>query len=295
MKYVFICTNYNNSHYTEGAVGTLMAGESPPALIVVVDNDSLPDQQAELRRLIDGRPAVELLFSDRNVGYFAGLNLGLHRALALMPDADAYIVGNNDLEFPGDFGTLLDRRRDTIAERMVVAPNILTVTGLRQNPHAIRPISRFRGLILDGYAASFSFARVLTWVARVTQKNTRRKDVDRYDAEGFIFMGLGACYILSPRFIEAVGELPAEVFLMHEEFFLSRRIAEEGEAVYYVPEILITHHDHGSVGTVSSRLMWQYWRDSHKRYRRYVPRLGRHPVVSVLDRLQGNKLPDRGP
>lgn len=292
MKYAFICTNYNNSHYTQGAVDTLIAGENPPALIVVVDNDSTPDQQTELRRLVSGKRTVELLFSDKNVGYFAGLNLGLHRALAMLPDADAYIVGNNDLEFPADFGTKLDRRRETIAARMVVAPNILTVTGVRQNPHAIRPISRFRGLILDGYAASFNLARLLTWVARITQKKTRRKDVDHHHAEGFIFMGLGACYILSPRFIEAVGELPAEVFLMHEEFFLSRRIAEEGEAVYYVPDIVITHHDHGSVGSVSSRLIWKYWRASHKSYRRYVPRFGRHPVMDVLKKLQSGQAPD---
>ena len=169
---------------------------------------------------------------------------------------------------------------------MVVAPNIVTVAGVRQNPHAIRPLSRFRGLVLDGYAASFTLARLLAWIARRTHRATRRRDVDQHQSEGFIFMGLGACYILSRRFIERVGELPAEVFLMHEEFFLSRRIAAEGEAIYYIPEIVVTHHDHGSVGSVPSRQMWQYWRKSHVRYRRYVPRFGRHPVTAILDRLQ---------
>lgn len=289
MKHVFICTNYNNSHYTEGAVDTLIAGDNPPALIVVVDNDSRPEQQAELRRLVEGKPGVELLFSPENVGYFAGLNLGLRHARALVPDADAYIVGNNDMEFPAEFGKQLARRADTIAARLVVAPNIVTVTGLRQNPHAIRPISRFRDLVLDGYAASFTLARLLTWIARRTQKATRRTDVDRHHDEGFIFMGLGACYILSQRFMETVGELPAEVFLMHEEFFLSRRIAEEGETVYYVPDIVVTHHDHGSIGSVSSRLIWNHWRQSHKRYRHYVPRFGPHPVMTVLEKLQGNR------
>ncbi len=286
MKYVFICTNYNNSHYTGSAVETLINGEASPALIVVVDNDSKTDQKDELRRLMLGKPNVDVIFSEKNVGYFAGLNLGLHRALALVPDADAYIVGNNDLEFPADFGVQLALRSETIAERMVVAPNILTVTGIRQNPHAIRPLSRMRGLVLDGYAASFNLARLLSLIAKVTHKVTRRKDVDNHHAEGFIFMGLGACYILSPRFIERVGELPAEVFLMHEEFFLSRRISEEGEAIYYIPEIVVHHHDHGSVELVSSRLIWSYWRDSYRLYRRYVPRFGKHPVTALLDKLQ---------
>lgn len=289
MKYVFICTNYNNSHYTEGAVDTLIAGEHPPALIVVVDNDSSKEQQDELRWMVGGKPGVDLVFSEKNVGYFAGLNIGLHRALRLVPDADAYIVGNNDLEFPSDFGTQVARRSDTIAERMVVAPNILTITNIRQNPHAIRPVSRFRGLVLDGYATSFTMARLLTWVAKLTHKATRRRDIDQHHTEGFIFMGLGACYILSRRFIERVGELPAEVFLMHEEFFLSRRISEEGEAVYYIPQIVVRHHDHGSVGAVSSRLIWGYWRDSHRLYRRYTPRFGRHPVTEVLDKLQNHR------
>ena len=75
MKYVFICTNYNNSHFTEGAVDTLVAGDRPPALIVVVDNDSAADQQDRLRRNVAGRPSVELLFSKENVGYFAASTL----------------------------------------------------------------------------------------------------------------------------------------------------------------------------------------------------------------------------
>lgn len=286
MKYVFICTNYNNSHYTKAAVESLLSGDAPPALIVVVDNDSTQKEQDELREDLKGLAGVDLMFSDKNVGYFAGLNIGLHHAVNCIPDADAYIVGNNDMEFPKDFGTTLANRRETITQRMVVAPNILTVTGIRQNPHAIRPLSRFRGLVLDGYAASFHLARLLTRAARLTHKLTRRKDVDNHHEEGFIFMGLGACYILSQRFIKKVGELPAEVFLMHEEFFLSRRISEEQEAVYYIPEIVVYHHDHGSVGLVSSRLIWQYWRTSHQRYRHYVPRFGPHPVTKLLDTLQ---------
>jgi hypothetical protein len=45
---------------------------------------------------MSGKPNVDVMFLEKNVGYLAGPNLGLDRALALVPDADAYIVGNDD-------------------------------------------------------------------------------------------------------------------------------------------------------------------------------------------------------
>lgn len=286
MDYVFICTNYNNSHFTKTAVETLLGGEHPPVLIVVVDNDSMPEQQSRLRADVEGIAGVELIFSPKNVGYFAGLNIGLRRACELQPGADAYIVGNNDLEFPSDFGTLLANRADTIAQRMVAAPSIVTIDGTRQNPHAIRPVSRLRELAFDGYASSYHIARLLTWVARHTSRFSRRRDVDNASFEGFIYMGLGALYILSPRFIQEIGQLPETSFLLHEEFFLAKRLAEADEAVYFVPEILVWHHEHGSVKLVSSRRMWSYWRESHRLYRRDVKLFRRNPILDVLDKLQ---------
>ena len=77
MRYGYVCTNYNNSHFTVTAVETLMANAAPPAVIVVVDNDSADGEVEKLRALAARYDRVRLVLSPDNVGYFAGLNLGI--------------------------------------------------------------------------------------------------------------------------------------------------------------------------------------------------------------------------
>lgn len=266
----FVCVNYNNSAFTRNAVESLSTDRDRPRPIIVVDNHSNDDDISNLHRIASDFGNVTLLLHENNVGYFAGLNLGIRRMRAEMPELTHLVVGNNDLQFPPDFDSSLAQNRSSISEHAVVSPDIITLDGVHQNPHVIDNISRFREFTYDLYYSNYYVARAIYRIANATRAFTDRRDEERWGVGGPINQGHGSCYILGPRFFELFDELWAPSFLMGEEFFLSWQLRRKGLRVYYEPGIQVVHQCHGSVGRLSSKRMWEISRDAHRIYRKYV-------------------------
>ena len=271
----FVCVNYNSSAFTRIAVESLSTHRDRPIPIIVVDNHSNDDDISKVRRIASDFRNVTLVLSENNVGYFRGLNLGIQRIRADMPELTHIVVGNNDLLFPPDFDRSLVRKRLSIADHAVVSPDIVTLDGVHQNPHVIEKISRIREFIYDLYYSNYYVARAISRVAKATRAFTDRLDEERWEVGGPIYQGHGACYILGPRFFELFDELWAPSFLMGEEFFLSWQLNRKGLRVYYEPGIRVVHQCHSSVGRLSSERMWEISRDAHRIYRKYVRYIGR--------------------
>lgn len=139
MTYAYVCTNYNNAHFTRDAVRTINAGWARPARIVIVDNQSKAEDVAELEQIAAEHANVVLILNDTNTGYFPGLNMGIEQMRALDPDVTTMVVGNNDLEFPADFG-------ERLAEVVADAPGSAGHRALYRDArrHAPEPARRFR-------------------------------------------------------------------------------------------------------------------------------------------------------
>ncbi|QDZ06943.1 glycosyltransferase family 2 protein [Sphingomonas panacisoli] len=270
MKYAYVCTNYNNAHFTIDAVRTISAASFPPALIVVVDNQSAADDVQKLQTLAEAYPQVDLVLNADNVGYFPGLNIGIDRVTTLDPTIDCMIVGNNDLEFPVDLGERLAEVVADATDRPVVSPYIETLDGMPQNPHVISGISRPRELVYDLYYANYHLARLIRTVSRLTHRFMDRSDEQGFANPGFIYQGHGSCYILTPAFFTNFKHLWAPTFMMGEEYFLSRQLSERGHMTYYDPRVRIRHRCNGAIENVPARKMWGLARDAHRVYRRYV-------------------------
>lgn len=270
MKYAYVCTNYNNAHYTRDAVRTINAGPKPPAWIVVVDNQSAAGDVEQLRAIAAEHDNVELVLNEQNLGYFRGLNVGIARMRMLDPDIDTMVVGNNDLEFAPDFGVRLAEVIADAGERPVIAPYIETLDGMPQNPHVVSGISRGRELVYDLYYANYYLAKLIRFAARRTAAVTDRHDESGHATPQYIYQGHGSCFVLTPLFIREFGQLWAPTFMMAEEFFLSRQIAARGYMTYYDPRVRIRHRCNGAIENVPARRMWKLARDAHRVYRRYV-------------------------
>lgn len=270
LRYAYICTNYNNAYFTRGAVASLVAADCPPVQIVVVDNASGADDVAALEQLTRDFPLVDLVLNPTNLGYFRGLNSGIAHARAKRTDVDYYVIGNNDLTFPADFGAQLGRAMPAHADCPVVSPNMITLDGHHQNPHVITGISRIREMIYDLYFTHPLLARAIRTAAAKTKGVTDRTDETQHETGQFIYQGHGSCYILTRRFFDLFDELWAPTFLFGEEYFLSRQLAEKGFRVYYEPGIVIRHHCNGAIGNMPSTKTWELGRDAHRVYRRYV-------------------------
>lgn len=274
MKLAYVCTNYNNSHFTVDAVRSLVAstGDRHEVRVVVVDNMSTQEQRATLRALAAEFPYVDLVLNDNNVGYFPGLNCGIRHIRSRYPDFQHLVIGNNDLVFAPKFCTQMEENLSLLDSYAVVSPDIVTLDGEHQNPHVIRTISYMRELVYDLYYSNYRLAQAILWLARISKGFTDRTDELEYKNAQHIYQGHGSCYLIGPKFFRHFEELWAPTFLMGEEYFLSKQLADKNMSVYYTPTVQITHCCHGSLQSIPSRKVWELGKDAHKKYRICTPK-----------------------
>jgi len=273
MKLGYVCTNFNNSHFTVDAVRSLVAsaGDRHALRVIVVDDLSASHGVQTLPYLAAESPEiVELLLNEQNVGYFPGLNCGIRKMRARHRDVQHLVIGNNDLHFPLDFCERVERNLALLEQHPVVSPDIVTLDGDHQNPHVVAAISKTREFIYDLYYANYHLAQLILWAARLSRSLTDRRDELQHHTAQPIYQGHGSCYLIGPKFFRHFEELWAPTFLMGEEYFLSKQLSDQGMQTWYDPAVQLTHRCHGSLAALPSRKAWEFARDAHKVYRKYV-------------------------
>ena len=271
MKVGFVLTNYNNSHYTRQAIQSISLNDNwNDSHVVIVDNKSELNDVKLLEKIKEDYPSIQLILNQENSGYFKGLNIGIKYLRENYLEMEHIVIGNNDLVFPSDFITSLYSNKSVFEEYAVTSPDLITLDGVHQNPHVIEKVSKVREVIYDIYYSNYYFSVIIGHLAKLTRKFTGRKDQQQYKIAREIYSGYGACYILGPLFFRNFELLWAPVFLMGEEFFLTKQLEKKGLSVYYEPSISVNHHDHATMGTLPGRKHWKISRDSHKIYRQHV-------------------------
>lgn len=239
-----------------------------------MDNHSSSEHVDALSQLGNEFENVTVILNDINLGYFKGLNVGIRHLRAAHPEVDVIIVGNNDLVFPEDFAQSLARAQRLFTKYAVVAPDIVTLDGVHQNPHIISGVSRVRQFVHGLYYANYWVGVVIRDLARLTRRFSTRSDQKQHPNAQEVYQGLGACYLLTRLFFDRFEELWAPTFMMHEEFFISKQLNDIGLRIYYEPAIKVLHHVKGAMGSLPSRKAWEAARDSYKIYRHYMRRSG---------------------
>lgn len=289
MKIGFVFTNYNNSALSIQAAQSIASSHGEHEYeIVLVDNASNEEERQILKSSGVLPQRCRILWNSCNVGYFDGLNLGIRALNDYAINYDAIVIGNNDLVFDHAFFDGMQRRQEILERHSVLCPDIITLDCEHQNPHVISGISRIREVVWDLYFSNFWLSQLISYAAKRGRAFVGRKDHRAYFSEGPIYQGYGACYILTRRFFEAYQALWSPGFLMGEEFYLARQLAEKGEQMYYVPDIQVKHHDHATVSKLPTRQFWEMTRDSHRIYRYFVcpyrPKMDNDKTPSDFDR-----------
>ena len=137
MKIAFVAVNYNNCWITTNYVSNIKAihgYEKHDVEIVIVDNASQENDYKSLKKQIEKEQDVRLVHSDKNLGYFGGLNFGIK--ILNYKDYDYIIAGNNDLFFSRDFFEILEKKKYG-NKQTVIVPDLETISGVHQNPQFI--------------------------------------------------------------------------------------------------------------------------------------------------------------
>jgi hypothetical protein len=85
----------------------------------------------------------------------------------------------------------------------------------------------------------------------------------------FIYMGIGACYILTPHFFESFSLLKEDVFLWSEEALLAGQITAKNGKTLYCPELIVHHAENTSIKKLPSRKSYSMARTSFLKTFRY--------------------------
>jgi GT2 family glycosyltransferase len=220
MRIAAVTVNWNQWELTRQCLDSLLAGSQVPAWTIVVDNGSRGDGSSELR----GCTHAIVLRNQRNVGFAAGANSGIERALAL--GAEAVLVVNNDAVVAAHCIAELQAALEADDGLAGVGGKTLT----QERPPRIH----------TAYG-------VLTYHGQlVRQQGWMEPDVAQFSTQTDADYISGCAMLLRRSALERVGLLDPEFFAYHEDLDWCVRARRAGYRVAYVPRALVYHHMHAS-------------------------------------------------
>jgi N-acetylglucosaminyl-diphospho-decaprenol L-rhamnosyltransferase len=226
------------------------------AQVVVVDNDS---NDGTIEQVVDLAPWVVAVKAGANLGYGAGLNLGIRHVAArrgvLVLNPDAVLE-------PGAVLRLLDAVSADDAVGIAV-PRIIDATGklkfsLRREPTIGRAIGE---AMLGGHRA-----------ARFPLLGDMIRDSAYYVEGATADWATGAAMFISRRVLDAVGLWSEEFFLYSEETDYALRARDAGYRIGYVWDAVAAHP-----GGAMSKSPWLWSLVAVNRTKLYRKRHGRLP------------------
>jgi GT2 family glycosyltransferase len=210
--FVAVVLNWNGGDDTLEALASLDGVQT-----ICVDNGSTDGSADAIEERF---PAVEVLRTGANLGFAAGNNVGIKRALER--GAQWVLLVNNDAAAEPGLVEALQRAADARPDAGLLACQVLS---------------------WDGASVQFAgaaFKARLGYSGRVdTAAGTGLRDVRRAD---------GAALAVSRAAAERAGLLDEQLFMYVEDVDWSLRIERAGFAVVFVPDARVRHKGSGSSG-----------------------------------------------
>ena len=226
MKTGIVILNYNGSNDTLECVAGLQKWTQGDTEIIVVDNDSTPEDTQKLAVL--SQSGVTVIYHNENCGYAAGNNIGIRHALEL--NCDYICVLNNDTVIEEDFLTPCISFLQTHKDVAIVGPAVLNITG--------NQVQSTGGDI---------FIRIGT----VTKKNAGAENGILPKIVECDYVG-GACMVVRASLIDEIGVIPEQYFLFFEETEWCYKAQKRGYRNVVLTTTHIRHKESASINKVGS-------------------------------------------
>ena len=270
-KYIFIIVNYNGSLITIECIESILNIKSDriEKIIVVDNNSTIGDVNIllEYEKQYSQTVILDYIFEDTNLGYFGALNKGLK---TIQCKKDYFIiVGNNDLLFCDDFCNSFELLNLKSTD-YVISPDIINLNNVHQNPTALKCLSPFRKFIYKVSYINYFIFFILISIARIFGKSKELKNREGWDKEQHVYLGFGACYILTPSFFAKNNELLNLVFLNGEEAILAYQVRSSGGKILYSPKVVVKHKDHVTFKKNSQKKNFLITKKSYRIYKKYI-------------------------
>jgi N-acetylglucosaminyl-diphospho-decaprenol L-rhamnosyltransferase len=230
-----VIVNYNSAPDTIACVAALQTSRDCVYEIVVVDNDSRPDDRA----LLDGLEGVSLVFEEVNAGFGAGCNRGSDHA------SGRYLLFVNP--------DIVVRSATTLAELVAAAEASADLGALGcqivYEDDRPQPSAHSRYPNLASHAWDYTPVVSSQISALWPRYSTSLFSAESHAQDTLIAKHLLGAFLLVPRAVfRGVGGFDEGFFLYREETDLCQRIATLGLRILYVPRPVVVHHAGTSTG-----------------------------------------------
>lgn len=228
-----IVLNYNTSEETQNCIASIRKNTKSDYKIYLVDNRSSDECRKKIFCSYHSSEDIKLIFSDRNLGYSGGNNLGTVEAIK--DGADKLLIVNSDVVFNNDVATILAS----------CIKNDVAIAG----PQVRRSDETNGQLMMHTYSFKYAIAdrQPFAWFA--SHLNINNAYINAGDKD-LIFDGMvsGCCFI-ADAVITVGGKLfDDNTFLYSEERIMGLRLKKRRLKVEYCPEAKIHHLEGKSTG-----------------------------------------------
>ena len=256
--FCFVILQYNKVELTEQCVASLRKLDhcDRDVRIVIVDNKSSDEVRARTQVAFGSARDITVLYSDANLGFSGGNNLGYAHAREKLGAEFMVILNNDTVIEQGDF------IREAVElyghwAFSIAGPDIITPDGRHENPW-------------NDYVYSIEELKTLRSIRRqereqyLSQSEASFRKIGKSTPSSEIILNpilQGAAYVVSPVFITDHDKIFDErLFLYGEEFLLAVDCLLSGHLTIYTSKLEVRHHEGASTGDLLShdKLMYGY-------------------------------------
>lgn len=237
MNIHIVTVNYNSSDNTVKLLESLKNQTDKNFDVLVVDNNSNPDQKTLLKNYRTEETNIVFIENDQNLGYSGGNNTGIRRAL--QSGAVWVLLLNNDTWVKDDF-----------------------ISRLKANLEGKEGII---GLAIDE-GGSIAYAGKIEWlkptlkhVSSITYQVSREKDLNtNYLLHNTGLYAIGGAMAIHKSVFDRIGFLDEKYFLYFEDADYSVRARKVGVPIEFLPEIKVGHSVSASTKKLGSPMLLRY-------------------------------------
>ena len=231
-----IIVNYNSSFWLKKTLDSLYKYYVPfskhNVIITVVDNDSSDNSIEILEKEFH---QINLIKSNKNLGFSAGNNLALRKSTA-----DYIMLLNSDTEFTEkskNIDMLIDMLENNNQLGMITPKLLLTDGKIDMACHRGEPS------LIDSLLYFAGFEKLFPKIKFFTQYHLLHKDLNKTHEVDAI---TGACMITKLQYLKDVDFFDERFFMYSEDMDLCRKYREKGFKIIYNPTVEIIHHKYKS-------------------------------------------------
>ena len=213
-----IVLSWNGIGFLERCLSSLLRQTYPSYHVLMVDNASIDGSVAMVRERF---PQVEVIENDRNLGFAAGMNVGLRRA-----QGETIVLLNQDTEVRVDWLEWLVEAMESDERVGIVGCKLLYPDG--------KTLQHAGGILAYPLAIA-------------SHRGRGELDRGQYDAKSEVDFATGAALGLHRALLEEIGLLDEGFFFYYEDVDFCFRAREAGYRVIYAPRAVAIHHEGMSV------------------------------------------------